>query len=314
MMKIFYGLIGSILMLLFLVSVGFGQVLDQTIPVSSSQEVINTSTNTPRPTTTPFLPVTPTSTATPEIPTPTFTPEVVLPSAELWKDWPIIPPKISPELKDIFQQGIELGNNPNAFSILGDCQSQPNVFMGLYDRNPSIVLALDRELQETVAQFSGSFDRYSPTVKDGTTEGALLWPLWNENREGKCTPNESPIDCELRVHKPVIAFIHVGTHWETRNEEYLTRIIEKLLENHTIPIMVTKADNREFDERINATIVKLAEVYNLPVWNFWASVQELPNHGLRYGQNMYLSTAGVEVHRTGALEVLDYVWRELSNP
>ncbi len=145
----------------------------------------------------------------------------------------------------------------------------------------------------------------------GRRKGALLWPMWNENREGKCERNESPLDCELRVHKPVIAFVHVGTHWEARNEAYLTQVIEKLLANNTIPIMVTKADNREFDERINETIVRLAEAYDLPVWNFWASVQDLPNHGLRYGQTMYLSAEGVEVHREGALEVLDYVWREL---
>jgi hypothetical protein len=183
--------------------------------------------------------------------------------------------------------------------------------MGIYDKNPDFVLQLDPALQETTANFHGSFNRYSPTVKDGSTEAALLWSLWNDNRAGLCEAGESPIDCELRVHNPVIAFIHVGTHWEARNEYYLGLIIEKLLDNGTIPIIVTKADNREFDESINQNLVKLAAQYDLPLWNFWASVQDLPNYGMLYNSNMYLSSAGLEVHQQDALKVLDYVWREL---
>lgn len=258
---------------------------------------------------TPFLPSIPTSTPT-ATPQPTATPTPTL-APEQWKEWPVMPAGVSERLKEVYRQGLENGNNPAAFSILGDCQSQPEVFLGVYDRDPDFVGTLSSHLRETVTQFSGSFNRYSPTVKDGTTEGALLWPLWNENREGKCNPNESPLDCELRVHQPVIAFIHIGTHWEARNEHYLTIIIDTLLANGTVPVLVTKADNREFDERINRTLVKLAAQYDLPLWNFWASVQHLPNHGLRYGQNMYLSAEGVEIHRVAALDVLDFVWREL---
>ncbi len=170
-MRYIYSLLGSFLMLIFLASIGFSQTQEEKIAVQLSPALDMTISPTSLPTATPFLPVTPTNTATPVIPTPTPTPEIVLPPSEQWKEWPIIPPKISEELKDLYKQAIELGNNPNAFSILGDCQSQPNVFMGVYDRNPSLVLGLDNRLQESVAQFSGSFYRYSPTVKDGTTEG-----------------------------------------------------------------------------------------------------------------------------------------------
>ena len=287
-------------------------------PIEIKSGISATSVISPEPTITPswtpFLPVTSTPTATIAKPTATSTPSVTPTSTldpEQWKQWPAMPIQVSDRMRRIYQMGINSGNDPKSFSILGDCQSQPWVFMGIYDSNPDYVLELDPDLQEAAANFHGSFNRYSPTVKDGTTEAALLWSLWNDNQAGLCEVYESPLDCELRVHNPVIAFLHVGTHWEARNENYLRQVIDKLLANGTVPIVVTKADNREFDERINGNLVKLAAEYDLPLWNFWASVQDLPNHGMLYNSNMYLSSAGLEVHQQDALKVLDFVWREL---
>lgn len=253
----------------------------------------------------------PTITVTATQPLPTATPQPTNPSARQWKSWPSLPANISESMRATYQRGLEQGNDAHAFSVLGDCQSQPDVFLGIYDRDPSFVNNLPFPLRPVVAQFRGSFDRYSPTVKDGTTEGALLWMGWNDNEEGYCTAGESPLDCELRVHRPSIAFIHVGTHWENRNERYLTTIIEKLIENGTVPVIVTKADNRELDERINQTLARLAEKFELPVWNFWASAQPLPNHGMLEGSTMYLSEEGLQIHQKEALQVLDIVWQAL---
>ena len=238
--------------------------------------------------------------------------ESTLPPADDWKAWLVIPQNVSDTMREIYQQGIQSGNNPHAYSILGDCHSMPDVFLGIFDRDFEAVAILDPELQETVAHFQGSFDRYSPTVAVGTTEGALLWEAWNENKEGYCEPNEIPIDCELRHHKPVIAFIHIGTHWEARNEHYLRVLIEKLIDNGTVPVIVTKADNREADERVNENLIRLAVEYELPVWNFWASVQHLPNQGLPEDDEMALTNEAYEIHRRDGLIVLDFVHRALT--
>ncbi len=229
-----------------------------------------------------------------------------------WKTWPILPDDVSDTVKAIYQQGLENGNNPHAFSILGDCHSLPEVFLGLYDHDSQAIANLDEDLQETVEQFQGSFDRYSPTVVVGTTEGALLWAQWNENKEGYCEAGELPIDCELRYHKPVIAFIRLGTHWEARNEEYLRTLIEKLIDNGTVPVIVTKPDNRELDERVNHNLAKLAVEYDLPLWNFWASIQDLPNSGLSDDSDMYLSDDAYAVQQIDGLKVLDIVYRALN--
>ena len=254
-----------------------------------------------------------------ETPTPNVTPEIIIepttiqnPSPEDWKEWPVLPNYVSEELKQLYHQGIENGNNPHAFSIFGDCHSLPEIFLGIYDNDPDFIKTFDPFIQETVSNFQGSFDRYSPTVKIGATEGALLWPLWNDNEEGLCEPNENAVACELRVHKPSIVFIRVGTHYESRNEQYLIRIIDNLLDNGIVPIIVTKADNRELDERINETLIKLASQYDLPVWNFWASVQNLDSQGINPDDDMYLSEDAYEIHTIDGIKVLDFVWHQLN--
>ena len=69
------------------------------------------------------------------------------------------------------------------------------------------------ELQAAVANFTGSFNRQSPTIKGGTTAGAVLWDAWHENKY-TCQANETPLDCELRLNKPSIVIINLGTHYE----------------------------------------------------------------------------------------------------
>jgi len=292
-------------------------------PVQAFEEtkVEEVATRTPLPTIVPtqtatHLPTQPptqTVAVTATLPPPTASPYPTNPLPAAWKQWPSFSLHISEDMRQVYQRGLDNGNDPHAFSVLGDCQSQPDLFMGIYDRNPSFVNSLPFSQRVTVSQFRGSFDRYSPTVKDGTTEGSLLWMGWNDNEEGYCAAGESPLDCELRVHRPSITFIHVGTHWEARNERYLTTIIKKLIDNGTVPVIVTKADNRELDERINKTLIKLSAQYGLPVWNFWESVQDLPNHGMQEGSTMYLSDEGLKIHQLEALQVLDIVWNELKS-
>ena len=273
----------------------------RTQPAVETPVATSTSRSAPLPT---RLAATP-ATATPQPiiqPSPTAIPL----NPEAWKDWPELP-VVSAELREIYRQGVAMGNNPHAFSVLGDCQSQPDVFMGVFDSDPQLVEQLPLNLRQTVRNFSGSFDRYSPAVKDGTTEGALLYALWNDNKENTCEYGETPLECELRVHNPSIVFIHVGTHWEARNRIYLNKIIDRILEHRAVPVLVTKADNLELDERINRTYAEVALERDLPLWNFFGSVQHLPNNGMK--DEMYLSDEALIIHRNSALEALDAVWR-----
>ena len=197
--------------------------------------------------------------------------------------------------------------------MLGDCHSEPEAFWGVYDSDPQRTEDLPGELKETLAHFAGSFNRYSPTAQSGSTAGEMLYAAWNKNLEGKCAEGETPLECELRVHQPSIVIIHLGTHWEARNERYMTLIIERVLEHGAIPILATKGDNLEGDERLNRQLIELAEQYGLPVWNFWAAIQHLPDGGIIMPKGMNLTQDALEIQRYTGLQVLDAVWR-MANP
>jgi hypothetical protein len=271
--------------------------------ITNYQKPIAQPSRTRKPTPIVLITSTPTATLLPGI-TPTV--------ADAWKSLPVIP-TVDSTVRDIYEYGQSLGRDPNAFSIFGDCQSRPEAFFGLFETDPGLVESLSPELQETIDNFQGSFNRESPTSQDGTTPGSLLWTQWHRGEFG-CSFSETPVECELRIHNPSFVIIQIGTHFESRNTEYLRTIILQLMDAGVVPILATKADNREKDERINRDMSTLAKEYDLPLWNFWAAVSDLPNRGLyvmqgREGQGpIYLTDEAAAIHRTTGLETLSAVW------
>lgn len=230
-------------------------------------------------------------------------------SPDRWQEWPIIP-SVTENAKSIYRRGIDNGNDSRTFSVFGDCQSLPDLFWGVYDSNDYVLEKKYKYLQETIENFSGSFARKSPTVKKGTTMAAVLWEGWIDSSEYDCLYGETPLECEVRIHKPSIVLINLGTHWEYRNEIYFRKMLDTLITNGILPILSTKADNREGDERLNLEITKFAYEYKLPLWNFWRAAQDLPNAGLDSERNeVYLTKLGLQLHRFSALQALDSVWR-----
>ncbi|HQV93433.1 MAG TPA: SGNH/GDSL hydrolase family protein [Anaerolineales bacterium] len=230
---------------------------------------------------------------------------------------PVIPTNIDLSLQKVYERGLKLGNDPRAFSLFGDCQARPEEFLGVFETDESLFASLPPDLQKTVDNFRGSFNRESPAAQDGTTPGALLWIQWHQGKYD-CTFAETPVECELRIHRPSFVIIQIGTHFESRNTEYLRKIIEQLMDAGVIPILATKADNREKDERVNEDMALLASEYDLPLWNFWAAVERLPNRGLYTRDDrplqgdIYLTDEAKEIHRMTALEVLNVVWRSVA--
>jgi hypothetical protein len=272
--------------------------------VSNYQIPITGSSPTPKPTAILLRTLTPTAAG---LPTATSF------NLNAWKTLPVIP-KADASIREIYEYGQSLGNDPHAFSIFGDCQSRPDAFFGVFETDPFLVASLSPELQETIENFQGSFNRESPTSQDGTTPGALLWTQWHRGEYG-CSFSETPVECELRIHHPSFVIIQIGTHFESRNTEYLRRVILQLMDAGVVPILATKADNREKDERINRDMSVLAKEYDLPLWNFWAAVSDLPNRGLYTRKDrplqgpIYLTDEAAVIHRMTGLETLNAVWR-----
>jgi hypothetical protein len=226
------------------------------------------------------------------LPTATSTPKPAL-EKDAWKQMPALPTEISDAMREVYQRGLALGNDPTRFSIIGDCQNVSSYFLAVFEKPGEFSLGAEYAyLQPTIDYFQGSYSRQSLAVKGGFNAAAVLSPLRADPKS--CNPNESPLDCELRTWRPSIVFVSMETWWSEKPEQeydkYMRRVIERILETGAVPIIATKADNLEGDHGINATIAQIAYDYDIPLWNFWAVVQPLPNHGLS-SDNFHLTFA-----------------------
>jgi len=236
---------------------------------------------------------------------------------EDWKQLPVVP-RISQTVIEIYQRGQELGNDPRAFSKVGDCESVTEWFLADFDKGEAYYsLGEYSELEDVIEYFEGSYRRLGQAAKPGFTAASLMTPLW-ANRE-QCEKDESPIACEFRQHRPSFILITLGTNDVVNPDSFegnLRRLIDYSVALGVVPVLSTKADNLEGDHSINATIAKLAVEYDLPLWNFWAAVQPLPDQGLQddgahltFGPNQFDEALVLRrawpVRNLTALQVLD---------
>lgn len=255
----------------------------------------------------------------------TSTPRPTL-APDAWKTLPAIP-TFSEQAMEIYHRGLALGRNPHVFSKIGDCQNITTYFLADFENPDKYRLGEYADLQPTIDWFKGSFGRKSLSVHGGMNVAAVLSPLWAD--PDSCNAGESPMDCELRVNNPSIAIISEEEAWSGNVEKYgayLRQVIESDIAQGVVPILATKADNLEGGNRIDALIASLAWEYDIPLWNFWESVQWLPTHGLSpdgfhltqgYGyKNFYFDLppadwSGWMERNLTALQALDAARREL---
>jgi len=272
------------LIMTLLAACSSGQVSTPNIPIQMTDSTPH-STPTPDPEAQTFI-----STAT--VPAPTSTPKPPL-ATDAWKQLPVVPTSVSDRAIEIYELGLTLGNDPTHFSIIGDCQNVSSYFLSTFDNPDDFSLGSEYAyLQPTINYFHGSYSRKSLAVKGGFNAAAVISPLRGDPKS--CNPNESPLDCELRVWKPSIVIVSMETWWSEKPAEeydkYMRRVLNRIVETGALPIIATKADNLEGDHSINATIAQIAYEYDIPLWNFWAAVQPLADHGLS-GDGFHLTFA-----------------------
>jgi hypothetical protein len=245
------------------------------------------------------------------------------PGPEDWTDLPIIP-TVSETAREIYLRGLALGNDPQAFSKVGDCQNVPSMFLAVFDDPRRYHLGEYEDLQTTIDYFQGSFSRVSLAVRGGFNAASVLSPFWSDPEA--CQSGETPVACEMRLHRPSIVIISLETWWEGQPEayeRYYRQVVEYVISQGAVPILATKADNLEGDWAINAVIARAAYDYDVPLWNFWRAVQPLPNHGLledgfhlTFDLNYFDEPQRMEAawpwRNLGALQALDAVRRGLT--
>lgn len=276
----------------------------------------------------PTLPVpTPTVTTQPR-PTdrvtakPTSAPEM---PCEAWQSWPVVPLIPSQRTRELYQRGQLNRNNPRAFSKIGDGEISAEWFFTVFDLGePHYDLGRYQNLQDVIEQFEGSYGRIGLAARRGFNTEKILDPSLSDS--SVCELDESPLACELHLHRPAFAILSLGTNQVWKPDEFeagMRQILDILLSQNVVPILSTKGDNLEGDHRINRTIACLAAEYEVPLWNFWAAIQPLPNHGLQpdlehltYGITDFDDTAAMKsawtIRNLTALQTLDAVWRSVT--
>ena len=190
-------------------------------------------------------------------------------------------PDVEAHVYAIFQRGQELGRDPRRFSKVGDSAVLTSHYLTRFDDVTYYNLGQYDYLQPVIDHYAGSFKRYGAATKVGLSSFGVLDPLW-ANKEW-CTYNEHMLACELRHNNPSVLLMRIGTNDNLTGKlfkENMRQIIEYSIEEGVIPVLASKADRFEGDNRNNEVLYELADEYKIPLWDFDAVAATLPSRGL----------------------------------
>jgi len=229
---------------------------------------------------------------------------------------------VKQRIRQIYAYGRSRGNNPRAFSKLGDSTIEPPHFLTRFDSG-DYNLGEYTYLQPVIDYFAGSFGRQSVAIRRGLHTWSVLDPMW---AVGPCLGGENMLTCEFRLNRPSLLFIRLGANdvgIPATTEENFRRIVEFAIDHGVIPILGTKADRRASGQINNDIVRRVATDYQIPLLDYDLLAQTLPGQGL-ISDGVHLTTffshdytsptafqRGHSVHNLAALMTLDLVWRTL---
>ncbi len=196
----------------------------------------------------------------------------------------------------IWDVGRERGNSAHTFAVIGDSISADGRFLRPIAAG-EMNLGEYGDLQDTVTYFAGPdgrganpFSVPSVAARGGWMTETVLNPANADTTF--CLQGETPLSCELRLARPAVALIMLGTNdlWGARTlETYranLEQIVQTCIEAGTIPVLSTippltqtEGSNARVPE-FNAVVIDLARQYEIPLWHYWLALQDLPDYGL----------------------------------
>jgi len=222
-----------------------------------------------------------------------------------------MPPETQANVRRIFARGQELGRDRHAFSKLGDSISLTSAYLARFDQG-RYDLGIYSGLQPTIDYYDGSWERFGMAVRIGLH-------AWIGFRPGvadapPCRPDEHMVECEFRLHNPSVLLIRLGTNDTAPGDAFeraMRHAITYAISNGVIPVLVTKADRFEGDNRHNETMRRLAADYHIPLWDFDVIVGTLPDRGLG-GDAVHLTMYAVDDYTDPATLSFGYPLSDLT--
>lgn len=240
-----------------------------------------------------------------------------------WESFINLPPETISHVHEIFMIGQAIGRNPHSFSKVGDSTIENPHFLTRFDEGP-YELGPFEYLEPAISYFRGSFGRDSLAVAIGMHSWSANDPMWAE--PALCQPNETPVQCEIRINNPAILLIRLGTNDVGTSDSFETnirQIIDTVISAGVIPVIGTKGDRHEGSNENNDILRRLATEYHIPLWDYDRVAETLPGRGLDidashmmtfYAHDYNDPTAysrGHAMHNLTALMMLDALWREV---
>ena len=195
----------------------------------------------------------------------------------------------------VVRRGIRLGNRADVFSKIGDSITSWRYFLAPIAEG-KLNLGTYGTLSGAVGFFSkdptrvgNSFYDVSLAAHGGWKAADLLDPAKAD--PSVCKPNETPLDCELRVTRPSIALVMIGTNDLLDNNAYrfsltLDRVLTAIEAHYVVPIVSTipyRRDDPALQDRVeayNQAIARVAINHGAPLWNYWLAMVNLPANGI----------------------------------
>lgn len=236
--------------------------------------------------------------------------------------------------RQIFLSGLNMGNRRNVFSKVGDSITHTGTFLDDIG-NGRAVWDTYNNLSPVAGYFSiekarsgNSFNNYSLSAYAGWTAADLLNPA---KADGSCG-GSAPLDCEFQNVKPAVAIIMIGTNDATGHtpldvfQANLNRVVEVSIEKGVIPVLTTIPWNSYNDSGpYNTIIVATARAYDVPLIDYFAAMEQAPNHGVAgdgvhptippdgncanfSGENLQY---GFTIRNLVTLQMLDALWRQV---
>jgi hypothetical protein len=244
---------------------------------------------------------------------PVLTPVLKTPAAAKLPAFPKWIPQITPAQRAIYQGAADNGKDLNLFTVVGDCNSLPSIYLQRIATGQFNINSLGG-LQRVVRQFDHAFSRISLAAEGGFNAKAMMDPSWAPGTLCDVKNGVGPFACEVWVSRASIVFIGLGTQeqydWKDFEQAYRP-MIEHALSKSVLPVLVTKADDIETASGaesgyINNIIRKLAAEYAVPLLDFELATRELPNHGLidEGDKDFHLSYAGMDRRLVATLQTL----------
>ncbi len=196
---------------------------------------------------------------------------------------------VAENVRSLYQAGQTLGNHGDRVAKVGDSITVSANFLypiadGFYEVSeyPYLQTVIDR----FAAIPASSFSRTSLAAGVGWNSTTVLNPAYADPTP--CLVGEVPLLCEYRLLKPAFAIIMFGTNDVgliplESYRRHMDDIIRFTLGQGIIPLVSTIPDRRDHTEEIalfNRALIGLAHAYAIPLIDYAAPMQTLPEGGL----------------------------------